>query len=92
MDKTFSKELREAVEKISRTRGIPLIKTMVLSSSAFEDAQKRNKMSSPTILYVLSNGYGVKTLTQKKRKTLDEFAAIVDVQDAFFMVVFVYKD
>ena len=62
------------VEKVSKTRGIPLIETLVLSSERFQEAEERNKMSFPTICYVLSNGDCVNKLTQEERKTLKEFA------------------
>ncbi len=92
MEKTFSQELIDAVRKVSKTRDIPLIETLELSSSEFQETEERNKIVSPTICYVLSNGNCVEKLTQEKRKALKEFAAIVDVKGAFFMVVFVYKD
>lgn len=92
MERKISNELKEAIKKTAKERGIILVAEKAMSASAFLKAEKKNKLRAPTVCYILPDGTNSKKLSEEERKELSEFAAIVDMEGEFFFEVFIYKD
>lgn len=92
MERKFSNELKEAIKKTAKERGIILVAEKSMSASVFLNAEERNKLRAPTVCYILPDGTNLEELSEEKRKELSEFAAIIDMEGEFFFVVFIYKD
>lgn len=92
MERTFSRDLIEAVKKCANDRCIALIHEGIMSSSTFLEAEERNKWRAPTVCYILPDGTVLERLSEEKRKELSEFAAIIDMESEFFFVEFIYND
>ena len=92
MERKFSDELIEAVQKCVKDRSIIIVSAISMSASAFLKKEKKNKFRASTVCYILSDGTNLEELSEEKRKELSEFATIIDMKGEIFFVVFIYKD
>ena len=92
MERTFSKELEEAVEKYASANKIIIVLAKIMSNSVFLKVEEKNKFKSPTVCYILPDGTILKKLSEKDRESLPEYAAIVDIENEFFVAIFIYNN